>query len=150
MYLNLGALCSGCSYYYYSPTGVQPWEIPGNQVSHVLYSFANVWKDGTVTLQNPVVAGLTDNVIQATAKEFGQLDSGKCNCNGNCLKGELYQLHLLKMRYPHLKTLLSVGGWVWSDNFSDVFASQQARARFISTTTDLMEQFGFDGYDIGM
>ncbi|KAJ3361988.1 hypothetical protein GGF32_006730 [Allomyces javanicus] len=138
------------SYYYYADTGVKPWEVPGNQVSHVIWSFANIWKDGTITLQGPPIrpgAPKIDYVNQATAREFGHNDRGKCACSGQCLKGELYQMFLLKQQYPHLKLIMSAGGWVWSDNFSDVFASQAARAKAIQTATTLMETYGFDGFD---
>ncbi|KAJ3362005.1 hypothetical protein GGF32_006747 [Allomyces javanicus] len=136
------------SYYYYQETGVKPWQIPGQQISHLVWSFANIWKDGTITLEGPsnTPAGKL-NIKQSTQRTFGHSDT-KCNCTGSCLKGELYQMFLLKQQYPHMKLILSVGGWIWSDNFSDAFASSSGRAQAVKSATSLMETYGFDGLDI--
>ncbi|ORZ35076.1 glycoside hydrolase superfamily [Catenaria anguillulae PL171] len=74
--------------------------------------------------------------------------SSTFSTTGQCLKGELWQTHLLKTRYPHLKTIMSIGGWTWSDNFSVAFSTAAGRRRVVETSQQLMEQFGFDGLDI--
>ncbi|KAI9218495.1 glycosyl hydrolases family 18-domain-containing protein [Blastocladiella britannica] len=137
------------SYYYWQADGIQPWEQPGNAVTHVIFSFANILRDGTVTLQGPpnTAAGRTA-LAMATTQQYGNSDTTKCNCEGGCLKGQLWQFFLLKQKYPHLKTLLSIGGWVWSDNFSAAFSNQNSRANAIKTTANLLTTYGFDGLDI--
>ncbi|KAI9156054.1 hypothetical protein H9P43_009164 [Blastocladiella emersonii ATCC 22665] len=136
------------SYYYWQTTGIKHWETPGNQISHLVFSFANMLKDGTITLQGPTHSEVGRAAYgQYTEKVFGYMDNKRCNCVGACLKGELYQMFLLKDKYPHLKLIMSVGGWTWSDNFSDVFASQAARQKAVVTGTELLDKFGFDGID---
>lgn len=62
--------------------------------------------------------------------------------------GAFYQFHCLKEQYPHLKILLSVGGWTGSKNFSDAAASESKRSSFVSSALSLLSEYGFDGLDI--
>ena len=66
----------------------------------------------------------------------------------NLLHGNFRQLQLLKQDHPHLKTMLSVGGWLGSARFSDVAATPQARTTFVGSVVKLLEAYGFDGVDI--
>ncbi|ORZ30803.1 glycosyl hydrolases family 18-domain-containing protein [Catenaria anguillulae PL171] len=137
------------SYYYGLDTGVQPYEQPGNKITHVLFSFANILQDGTITLTGPAhSAAGRDAYTKATKKVFKHFDEKPCACSGECLKGEAWQLFLFKKKYPHIKTILSVGGWTWSDNFSTVFANAGARKRAIDSAKSLMDELGMDGLDI--
>ena len=43
------------------------------------------------------------------------------------VKGNIGDLKLLKEQFPHLKVLISVGGWTKSQNFPAIAASQNAR-----------------------
>ncbi|GJM71111.1 hypothetical protein HMSSN036_33270 [Paenibacillus macerans] len=52
------------------------------------------------------------------------------------LRGNFNQLIKLKQRYPHLKTLISVGGWSWSNRFSDVAADPALRENFANSAVD--------------
>lgn len=47
------------------------------------------------------------------------------------------QLQALKEQYPHLKVLISLGGWTWSKYFSDAALTKQSRERFVSSCIDL-------------
>ncbi len=49
------------------------------------------------------------------------------------IKGNFNQLRELKAKYPHLKILLSLGGWTFSKYFSDVAASAASRQKFVSS-----------------
>ncbi|HEX2977633.1 MAG TPA: glycosyl hydrolase family 18 protein [Candidatus Babeliales bacterium] len=62
--------------------------------------------------------------------------------------GNFRQIYDLKQKYPHLKTLISVGGWTLSDNFSKMAANPQARANFVSQCIAMCDQYSFDGVDI--
>ncbi|ORZ33348.1 glycoside hydrolase superfamily [Catenaria anguillulae PL171] len=137
------------SYYYGQEGGLKPWEQPGNKITHVIFSFANILTDGTVTMQGPTFtpAG-RDSIPKAMQRSMGNRDTRRCECQGTCLRGELYQTFLLKQQYPHLKTIMSIGGWTWSDNFSVAMSSQATRKRAIDTSAALMDEFGFDGLDI--
>ena len=54
----------------------------------------------------------------------------------------------LKKQNPHLKVLYSIGGWVWSDQFSNIAAYATSREKFAKSAVKLMKSYGFDGIDI--
>ena len=49
------------------------------------------------------------------------------------IKGNFNQLRELKVKYPNLKILLSLGGWTYSKYFSDAAASSASRQKFVSS-----------------
>jgi chitinase len=53
-----------------------------------------------------------------------------------------------KKQHPRFKVMVSVGGWNWSNQFSNVAASKDARAAFIASSVALMRRYGLDGVDI--
>jgi chitinase len=57
-------------------------------------------------------------------------------------------LQSLKQQNPDLSVLVSVGGWLWSTNFSDVALTAQSRAVFIRSVMDFLAQYQLDGLDI--
>lgn len=57
-------------------------------------------------------------------------------------------LTALKKENPSLTVLVSVGGWLWSTNFSDVSLSAESRAVFIRSVMDFLEKYKLDGLDI--
>jgi chitinase len=54
----------------------------------------------------------------------------------------------LKKQNPDLKVLFSIGGWVWSDQFSDIAAYSDSREKFAKSAVKLMKSYDFDGIDI--
>lgn len=60
---------------------------------------------------------------------------------------KLKEITRLKKRYPHLKVLLSVGGW-GSGNFSEMAADSLNRLSFASECQRAVEKFNLDGIDI--
>ena len=53
----------------------------------------------------------------------------------------------LKNQYPHLKVMLSVGGWA-SGNFSEMAADKKLRRSFAKDCRRVMQEFNLDGIDI--
>lgn len=64
------------------------------------------------------------------------------------LYGNFGQLLALKQQHPNLKTVMSVGGYNDSGNFSAVAATPAARWAFAQSCVAFMKQYGFDGIDI--
>lgn len=58
------------------------------------------------------------------------------------------KLNALKARNPRLKILLSVGGWAWSDHFSDAALTETARETFARSAIDVLTTYALDGLDL--
>jgi chitinase len=54
----------------------------------------------------------------------------------------------LRKQNPSLTVLVSVGGWLWSNNFSDVSLTLQSRTLFIQSVMDFLRRYDLDGLDI--
>jgi chitinase len=108
-------------------------DIPASQITHINYAFANI-SDGQIVLGDSY----------ADVDRFYPGDSW----DAGSLRGCFHQLQLLKASHPGLKTLISVGGWTWSGNFSDVALSETSRLRFARSCAAFVQQYQFDGVDI--
>jgi chitinase len=64
------------------------------------------------------------------------------------IKTGFAMLATLKHRNRHLKTLISIGGWGGSQEFSNVALTPEARAKFADSAVAFVRKYGFDGVDI--
>ena len=60
---------------------------------------------------------------------------------------ELHRLAGIKRTYPHVKILLSIGGW-GSGNFSEMCADEGLRSAFAKDCRRVLDEFKLDGIDI--
>lgn len=102
-----------------SYTGYTPDQIDAMKLTHINYAFANIGNDFKITLGYPNID--PDNISK---------------------------LNQLKLVNPKLKTIISVGGWTWSDKFSDVALTEKSRAIFADSCVDFIVKYGFDGVDL--
>lgn len=109
-------------------------DIPAEKITHINYAFANVSPDGRCVLGDPY----------ADIDKFYDGDSW----DEGALRGNFNQLQKLKQDHPHVKTLISVGGWTWSGRFSDAALTPESRAAFAESCVQFMLDYGFDGIDI--
>lgn len=58
------------------------------------------------------------------------------------------RLGTLKKINPDLKILISIGGWAWSENFSDAVLTESSRDKFARTSVEIVEKYDLDGVDI--
>ncbi|TYS68182.1 glycoside hydrolase family 18 protein [Sutcliffiella horikoshii] len=100
-------------------SGFNASNIDASKLTHINYAFANVSDDGSIVVGDPAI-------------DFQNFK----------------QLRQLKEQHPHLKTMISVGGWTWSKNFSDAAASEDSRARFAESVLRFILENGFDGVDL--
>ncbi|MFA9466074.1 MAG: glycoside hydrolase family 18 protein [Velocimicrobium sp.] len=99
--------------------GYYPNQIDADKLTHINYAFATIHSDLKIA--------------------FGFPDIDPTN---------IKLLNSLKKTHPNLKTLISVGGWSWSDKFSDVALTDASRTTFADSCVDFILQNGFDGIDI--
>ena len=109
-------------------------EIAAEKLTHINYGFANLTAEGTCALGDPY----------ADTEKFHAGDS----MEAGALRGSFNQLQKLKQAHPHLRTMISVGGWTWSGNFSPAAAGPESRAKLAQSCAAFMRQYGFDGLDI--
>ncbi len=124
---------------YYIEWGVygrdyQPADMPLDQITHVNYAFANIGDDGLIAIGDPYAA--IDKAYPGDS--WDQPYRGTYNQLNNVLRAQ----------YPHIKTLISVGGWTWSGKFSDVALTAESRDRFSESCVDFIRAYNFDGVDI--
>lgn len=108
-------------------------DIDGSLLTHLNYAFLNIANGECV---------LGDSYADIDRFYPGDSwDAGK-------LRGSFHQLELLKAKNPHLKTLLSIGGWTWSGGFSAAAESDAARQKLARSCVAIMTKYGFDGLDL--
>jgi chitinase len=106
--------------------------IRADLLTHVIYAFATI-KDGEIAISNP--ANAIEKVYLSDPKDAS-------------FHGRFGQLKLLKQKHPHLRTLISVGGWGGSAGFSDAALTDASRDRFARSCAAFVSKYGFDGIDI--
>jgi len=114
-----------------------PLDIPADKLTHVNYAFALIDVDGRAALPDPET-------------DIGHADVAASPDLGS-LRGNFNQLRLLKERHPHLRTLISIGGWTGSGRFSDAVATERKRREFVGSCIALFITRWpgvFDGIDI--
>jgi len=75
---------------------------------------------------------------------FAQITDGAVS-GGNVDK--LNALKRIKQDFPHLETLISVGGW-GAEGFSDAALTDESRSKFADSAVEYMKANGFDGVDL--
>lgn len=107
--------------------------IPAAKLTHINYAFAKI-VNGECALFDSYAA--IDKAYPGDTWDPG------------VLRGNFKQLQLLKKKHPHLKTLISVGGWTLSGPFSDLAVTDEGRKKFAKSCVAFMLKYGFDGVDI--
>jgi chitinase len=54
----------------------------------------------------------------------------------------------LRRDHPHLRILISVGGWSWSKGFSDAALTARSRKVFVASAVDFVRRHDLDGFDV--
>lgn len=64
------------------------------------------------------------------------------------LRGNFKRLQMIKEDNPDIKIMMSIGGWDYSDKFSEIADDANARIRFARSCVTYMREYEFDGIDI--
>jgi len=113
----------------------EPSKVPVELLTHINYAFANI-VDGEIALGDKWID---------IEKPLG--DDANSPIKGN-YNQFLNPTGPLKKRNPNLQVLISVGGWTWSKDFSDVAADEASREKFAISCATFCNKYGFDGIDI--
>jgi chitinase len=108
-----------------------------DKLTHINYAFGLIGPDGRAVLGDP---------DGDTARSYPDDEGGH-----EGLRGNFRQLQLLKARHPHLRTLISMGGWTGSGPFSDAAATAEDRRALAASCIELFLTRWpgvFDGIDI--
>jgi len=79
---------------------------------------------------------------------FANIVDGKAAFELETDAAKIATLISLKKQNPALKVLYSVGGWVWSDQFSTMAAYDASRKIFAESCVELLKKHNFDGVDL--
>jgi chitinase len=93
-------------------------KIAANKLTHINYAFVNVLSN------RAVLSNLKTDTVN------------------------LRLLNLLKQKNPDLKILISIGGWSWSENFSDAVLTDTSRKAFAESAVEIVKNYQLDGVDI--
>ena len=102
-----------------------------DKLTHLNFAFANIGSDFKVTIGDPYAD--LDKHYNATQSVDGISDTW----NTGELRGNFNQLRELKDLFPDIKILISVGGWTWSDKFSQMAMTPAGRSTFIQSCIDV-------------
>jgi chitinase len=105
-----------------------------DKLSVVNYAFGNVAPDGVGNVVCKLGDEWADYQKPWTADESV---TGQEVTWPRPILGNFEELQALKAQYPHLKVLISLGGWTWSKYFSDAALTKESRERFVSSCIDL-------------
>ncbi|MGW4797744.1 glycosyl hydrolase family 18 protein [Nonomuraea sp. NPDC004297] len=130
------------------------------KLTHINYAFANIDPQNLTCLQgvtkgtttNPQDPNQGDGAGDAEA-DYGRPFSAAQSVDGVAdtgwekLRGNFNQLKKLKAKHPHLKVLISLGGWTYSKYFSDVAATDAARKKFVASCIDIYIKGNLPAYN---
>ncbi len=108
--------------------------IPAAKLTHVNYAFGKIGPDNRLTFNREAA--------------LDTIYPGDCTAPG-CPRGLFNQITLVKQKAPHLKFLISVGGWTDSGPFYEMAASEATRRTFAESCAEFLKTYPqFDGIDI--
>ena len=94
-----------------------PPSIPAKKLTHVNFAFARIDAEGRVGFEDPRYEAAIASLVE------------------------------LRQRHPHLKVLVSVGGWK-AEGFSDAALTSESRESFARSAVAFLRRHGLDGMDL--
>ncbi|OMH83456.1 Endochitinase B [Zancudomyces culisetae] len=104
-----------------------PTNVPAKNFTHLIYALGDSWAD----IEKPY--GDANDKYNGVGGAFGYFNSR----NGS-----------FRRENPSIKTMIAIGGWSWSKDFSIVASTKENRKRFIDSVVQFVTNYGFDGVDI--
>ncbi|WP_283204929.1 glycosyl hydrolase family 18 protein [Chitinivorax sp. B] len=136
-------------------------DIPWDKITHINYAFAHVDGNNRISIGKP-----GDAKNAATGMDWQGVAGAEMDA-AFPYKGHFNQLNKFKKKYPHVKTLISVGGWAETGGYfgadgkrvdsggfytmtthADGSVNQAGINTFADSVVAFLKQYGFDGVDI--
>ena len=115
-------------------------DIKAENLTHLMYAFYDTQFDESTGLS--MIKTLDEYADTGHTEDPGVDHSSE-------LQGNLGAIKILKEQYPHLKVLISLGGWTKSLAFPDLAASQTGRESLADAMVTFINTYPFiDGFDI--
>ncbi|MCI3922975.1 glycosyl hydrolase family 18 protein [Paenibacillus sp. TRM 82003] len=122
--------------------GYNPADIDVSKLTHINYAFADIcWSGFTSAGVDCRIDGVP---LQREYNFDGEIVLGDKDAD----PVNFAALRDMKAAHPHVKTMISVGGWSWSDHFSDMAATPLTRHAFANSVVDFLREYGLDGIDV--
>ncbi|WP_036719411.1 glycosyl hydrolase family 18 protein [Paenibacillus sp. JCM 10914] len=123
--------------------GFQPERVDVSQITHINYAFADLcWKLYSTAgkeCSNENIP-LQDRYVHDGEMVVGDVEKDLENMSKFVSKRETDS--------PHLKLMISVGGWSWSKNFSNMARTEETRRTFANSAVNFLRAYDLDGLDI--
>ncbi|OOC64381.1 glycoside hydrolase [Paenibacillus ihbetae] len=121
---------------------LQPDDLDVSKLTHINYAFADIcWKkygSGARACEDPNIPAQNRYVYD------GEIIIGDPTFDFQNFKA----FESIKAANPHLKLLVSVGGWTWSGNFSNIARTEETRRAFANSAVHFLREYGLDGLDV--
>ncbi|WMT40165.1 glycosyl hydrolase family 18 protein [Paenibacillus sp. D2_2] len=119
-----------------------PEDVAVSKITHINYAFADLcWKkfgSGGAECQNEDLPLQEDYVFD------GEIIVGDPEVDID----NFAVFSVIRDEHPNLKLMVSVGGWSWSKNFSNMAADEITRRSFANSVVKFLRQYELDGIDI--
>ena len=126
-------------------------DVPAEQLTHLIYAFAQIDSTGRVALFDGYAA--TDKRFSDPRDAVGGVadrydyPAGDAQANQTVF-GNFNQISELKQLHPNLRTNIAIGGWTLSGNFSTSLDSAAERALLTDSVISFLKTYPmFDGVD---
>lgn len=125
-------------------------DVPGDRINHLIYSFLDLKSDGQVAIMDSYAA--LEKRFSAEESVSGEADRWSYPSTDprsqQTVWGNFNQLAEFKVKYPHMKVSIAVGGWTLSDHFSSVCSTAAGRETFATSLVNFLSTYRmFDGVD---
>ncbi|MBE0370939.1 glycosyl hydrolase family 18 protein [Pseudoalteromonas aurantia] len=136
-------------------------DIPWDKITHINYAFAHVNAANEISIGNPNAENNAATNMTWPGVTGAEMDPALP------YTGHFNLLNKYKQQYPHVKTMISVGGWAETGGFFDETGKRVASGGFYTMTTnedgsvnhaginafvassvEFLRTYGFDGLDV--
>lgn len=124
-----------------------PKSIQADNITHINYAFIKPLPANELEKLTEKDLNDVHTFRKILTDPWADIEIGQNWSNPEKYAGNIGELNDLKKQYPHLKTLISVGGWTLSDQFSQIAANPIARTNLFKLLINFCKYYNFDGID---